>query len=750
MNQICGFARILLMVVFTIVAIHAQATITVLDYWRLGEMDPSATAGANAITAIDGVGNHNLTFHGPATYSTAVAATASTHTGSSLSVNFANTAYATNAIVSTLVNNFGIECWVKPTTVTNGQVIVYNGNTALSGWGMMVSGGVYQALYGGKVIFGTHAANAGVWTHLALVRTNGTATLYINGVAADTSSAAPNTPNGNFGIASPPQISDDQFLIGLVDEVRCFTIATGQQFKTNDLLFYQNAVITPSPASLVEGPAGGIDGVGVNASPASAFWTASSSASWLRLNKSSGVNSNFYVLGFSYDANPGPTRTGSITVDGQSMSVMQAGSNYVAAGVLTLPANGLTFASGVGVDGTSNVYISDVEGSTIDQWIPGNTNLTTWLDSPEYIVNPESVFVDSAHNVLIADLYNDGEPAYSYGDFEWVASSQTLERIGIGGRLTEDSAGNIYGNNDSTNLILRFDWAIGGSWVDAISSGLSNPTVLAADRQGNLYLYSAYFSNLWVYTYQEWNPASQTLTNVNFPGVASINCMAVDEANNLYIGDNGNGAFEEWNAASQTLSTLAISGGNSEWAVAVDPAGDVYFVGNGLVFELPRVFVNSTAHYESGGAGADSLSALAPATASLTGFYQPTSDQPWLTITTVSGGNVGFAFTGNTSSTARTANINILGVSIPVTQASSVGVPPFLINPQVLGNGAFQFTFTNLPNASFTVLTTTNLSLPLAEWTVAGAPASIGPGLYQFTSQPPTNGPQQFFEVTSP
>jgi hypothetical protein len=184
--------------------------------------------------------------------------------------------------------------------------------------------------------------------------------------------------------------------------------------------------------------------------------------------------------------------------------------------------------------------------------------------------------------------------------------------------------------------------------------------------------------------------------------------------------------------------------------VAVDPADNLYFVGNGLAYELPRVFVDSTAHSESGGAGADTLSAITPATASLTGFYQPTSDQPWLTITNVSGGTVGFIFTANPGSTPRTAHINVLGVSIPVTQATSVGTPPLLISPQVLGNGTFQFTFTNLPNASFTVLTTTNLSLPLADWTVAGAPASLGSGLYQFTSQPLTNGPQQFFEVTSP
>ena len=179
--------------------------------------------------------------------------------------------------------------------------------------------------------------------------------------------------------------------------------------------------------------------------------------------------------------------------------------------------------------------------------------------------------------------------------------------------------------------------------------------------------------------------------------------------------------------------------------------GNVYFVGNGEGFELPRVFVDSTAHDEPVGAGTDSISAVAPATASLKGFYQPTTDQPWLTITGVSGGSVGFAFTSNTDSAPRTANINILGVSIPVTQSNSpVGVPSLLINPHLLGDGTIQFTFTNLPGASFTVLTTTNPFLPLADWTIAGVPTNIGPGLFQFTSQPLTNDSQRFYDVSSP
>jgi hypothetical protein len=44
-----------------------------------------------------------------------------------------------------------------------------------------------------------------------------------------------------------------------------------------------------------------------------------------------------------------------------------------------------------------------------------------------------------------------------------------------------------------------------------------------------------------------------------------------------------------------------------------------------------------------------------------------------------------------------------------------------------------QFTFTNAPTADFTVLTATNLSLALTNWTVLGEVRQVGPGRYQFT-----------------
>src|ERR1051325_6920737 len=147
----------------------SHAAITVVSYWRLGEGDSGVAVGATATNTTDVAGAKNLHFQGNASYANDVDRAAAMHTGSSLSVKFANSTYATNAIVSVTTNNFGIECWVKPTALGGGQIIAYNGSTGGAGgggWGLMIaSDNTYEALLGGVTAFGTNVAIAHVWRH---------------------------------------------------------------------------------------------------------------------------------------------------------------------------------------------------------------------------------------------------------------------------------------------------------------------------------------------------------------------------------------------------------------------------------------------------------------------------------------------------------------------------------------------------------------------------------------------------------
>jgi DNA-binding beta-propeller fold protein YncE len=243
---------------------------------------------------------------------------------------------------------------------------------------------------------------------------------------------------------------------------------------------------------------------------------------------------------------------------------------------------------------------------------------------------------------------------------------------------------------------------------------------------------------------------NNNVTTLVASGLSSPYGVAVDGAGNVYIADTSHNAIKEWMPANNNVTTLVSTGLSHPYGVAVDGAGNVYIADtyDNAIKELPHAFVDPTAKLEGLAAGNDALPVVLPATANLLIPFAPTSDQTWLTIAGITNGVVSFGFTANTGP-ARTAHISLLGQTISITQGL-IGTPPNLTGVRMLGNGVIQFSFTNNPSASFTVLTATNISLPLANWTVAGSATNISSDLFQFTSRPTTNDQQRYYIVHSP
>ena len=218
----------------------------------------------------------------------------------------------------------------------------------------------------------------------------------------------------------------------------------------------------------------------------------------------------------------------------------------------------------------------------------------------------------------------------------------------------------------------------------------------------------------------------------------------------FYISDTGNSAIKVWSAVTGGVTSLVSSGVSSPQGVAVDRGGNVYIAdtGNAAIKELPNLFIDPTARTESASGGSDVLPVVLSAAANFSGPFAPTSDQTWLTITGATNGVVGFSFSNNVGP-SRTGHITLFGQTISVTQSPS-GTAPQLSAVQLTNNGELQISFTNTPGATFTVLASTNLSVPLNLWTVLGVCTNIAPGQFQFTSQLTTNSPQQFYIVRSP
>jgi hypothetical protein len=86
---------------------------------------------------------------------------------------------------------------------------------------------------------------------------------------------------------------------------------------------------------------------------------------------------------------------------------------------------------------------------------------------------------------------------------------------------------------------------------------------------------------------------------------------------------------------------------------------------------------------------------------------------------------------------------SLINVSVPVPTAMA------LTGAKMVTNG-FQFSFTNSAGAVFGVLASTDVGLPLSNWTALGGVTEVSPGQFQFTDARGTNGLRRFYCVRAP
>jgi hypothetical protein len=104
--------------------------------------------------------------------------------------------------------------------------------------------------------------------------------------------------------------------------------------------------------------------------------------------------------------------------------------------------------------------------------------------------------------------------------------------------------------------------------------------------------------------------------------------------------------------------------------------------------------------------------------------------------------------------TSGAQGIGIDNLTFSATAGTSVTVSAPNLGSAVFISGGvgagLDFSFTNTPDASFTVWSTTNLTLPFGQWQNLGPPTETPPGTYEFNDPQATNFPQRFYRVTSP
>jgi sugar lactone lactonase YvrE len=383
-------------------------------------------------------------------------------------------------------------------------------------------------------------------------------------------------------------------------------------------------------------------------------WAATANDSWLHVASGSDSGTGNALFQFTYDANTGSTRTGTITIADQTLTVTQAGSTYEATSeVTTLASSGLSAPENIALDSSGDVYFVDFNHNAVKKWNASTENVSTVV-STGFLV--KGIALDPAGDVYLSD-YTDGNLD------QWQVSGNKIVTLtpfnGSPAGEATDPSGNVY-IGDITNLQID-EWNPSTGTLSTVVTGLNSPEDVAADAASNVYI-----MNRGNNTVQEWNSAAQQLSTL-FTGPSGSNGVAVDGQGNVYVAAV---PIEEWNASTGQVAPLVSSGLSSPYALRTDALGNLYYTDVALntLNKVTFALVGPSTFSELATAGTDQMLPVLPTGTPL----DAVSDSTWLTITSQTGGVVAFSFTANTSATSRTAHITVLGASIPVTQAADV------------------------------------------------------------------------------
>jgi len=290
-------------------------------------------------------------------------------------------------------------------------------------------------------------------------------------------------------------------------------------------------------------------------------------------------------------------------------------------------------------------------------------------------LNPRGMAVDGAGNLYIADQGNHRiRKVDAAGQISTVAGNGAQGFSGDGGAATSaqlryptdvavDSAGNLYIADQSNHRIRKVDvmgqistvagngaQGYGGDGAAATSAQLANPTGVAADGAGNLYI--ADISNQRIRKVDATGQISTVAGNGTHgyggDGAAATSAqlaaptgVVVDAAGNLYIADQGNHRIRKVDATGQ-ISTVAGNGttgfsGDGGAAtsaqllypasVAADGAGNLYIADQSnqrirkvdATGQISTVAGNGTTGFSGDGGAATSAQLLYPASVAADG-----------------------------------------------------------------------------------------------------------------------------------
>jgi len=296
--------------------------------------------------------------------------------------------------------------------------------------------------------------------------------------------------------------------------------------------------------------------------------------------------------------------TDSIRVVMTSNAVCASGtqtSATVPAAVYVVPSAPLLSASGHGCLGTDSLAIAATVPVGVT-WYYGGVAIDSSLEAytvaggnghgnaADQFIYPYDAFVDGTGNIYVSDLATQRVKKFPAGSTS-LTNGVTVAQNGIGVPLSVwvDGSGNLYVGDPGLGFVLKYPAGSDSTTAGIIVAGdpwagtyngpnqLNAPVSIYIDGTGNLYVGDDGNDRV-----QKFPPGSDSLTNavtVAKNGIGSVNAIYLDHSGNVYVADYTNNCVWKFPAGADSTTAGTIVAHhmlNYPSSVYVDGSGNVY------------------------------------------------------------------------------------------------------------------------------------------------------------------------------
>lgn len=488
--------------------------------------------------------------------------------GNNPALSFTTGSGASRSLISLATDNITMEIWAKWNGNNNGtnQILFYNGHTGNGGYGIVMhSSGIVQILAGGvSYMNSTVILKTGIWQHLAIVRNNGTWSLYIDGIASSISysTTVPRSPNiagGNQLSIGYAQDGTQQFM-GELDEAKFWTVVRNPTQIQSDMI---NCVTTATSGLLAYW--GFNEGMGSTAADGSGnnYTLSVNNTSWVSsgapLGNATyawdfGDGSSSSVRGDVHSYGSSGTKTVSLTVTDQLNCSASSSSSVV---VNQSPA-----ASISGTATNCNLVTLTAIGDGPFSWSGGNstgTAVNTFSSSGTYTVTATSTAgctTTASQNVVVNPIpaapVNGPLPTFS----------TYVSGISIAKGIAFDTAGNLF---VSENISSRIRKVTPDGTASIFLNSISSPQGICTDMAGNVYVSSTS-------TVKKISADGTLITT--YSSFSNAYGLQINSSGKLYVAERSTGSIKTI-SSDGSISTF-VTGLSSPAGIALDTAGNLY------------------------------------------------------------------------------------------------------------------------------------------------------------------------------